>query len=81
MLTLQQNDSRMNPRHGSEVLVTLSPLEDLAVILDIDFALGDTPGAVAGCGRNDVLVLFGRHVEKLNMRLRSRRTQLRWRNC
>lgn len=70
----------MNPRHRSEVLVALPSLEDLTVILNIDFALGDTPGAVATCGRNNILVLFSRHVEQqLNVRLRSRKIQLRWR--
>lgn len=61
LLTLQENDCSVNPRHRPEILNSFSSLEDLAIVLEVDFPV-DAFGAGARRGRNDIVLLFSRHV-------------------
>jgi hypothetical protein len=57
--TLQENNTSMDPRHCSEVLDPFASLEDLAIVLDVDFAdVVDAFGAALR-GRDCIFLLFG----------------------
>lgn len=60
LLTLQEDDCGVNPGHRSEILISLSSLEDLAIVLEVNLPV-DALGAGARCGRNDIVLLFSRH--------------------
>ena len=57
VLTLQKDDRSVNPRHSSEVLKALSLLEDLSIVLDIDFAEIDAVRATLSW-RDHILVFL-----------------------
>ena len=63
VLTFQEDDRGVNPRYGSEVLQALSSLENLSIVLDVDFAKVDAVGATLS--RLDrVLMFLVRHFGK-----------------
>jgi hypothetical protein len=53
----------VNPRYSPEILISLSSLEDLAIVFDIDFTRVDAFRIAALRGRNGVLLFFVGHTD------------------